>query len=211
MTERIADLLTVAPGFIAGLTLHEFSHALAASRLGDSTAQSAGRLTLNPLAHLDLFGTLALVFAGFGWAKPVPVNPHNMRHPRRDMAIVALAGPVSNLILAMGLSILLRFLIFPWLPPQLGASLLPMILIQAVWINIILAVFNMIPLPPLDGSRILAGIVPESWNYGYEHVERFGPMILLGLILLASATGYSVLGRIISPVAGPLLHLFLGV
>lgn len=209
--QRIADILLIAPGFVAGLTLHEFSHALAASRLGDPTARAAGRLTLNPLAHLDFFGTIALVFAGFGWAKSVPVNPVHLRSPRRDMALIALAGPVSNVLLAAAISLVLRFFVFPWMAPQLVSSLLPMILIQAVWINIILAVFNLIPIPPLDGSRILAGVVPESWNYGYQHVERYGPMILIGLIVLASATGYSVFGRIISPVAAPLLRLFLGV
>ena len=209
--QRLADLLIIAPGFIAGLTLHEFSHALAASRLGDPTARSAGRLTLNPLAHLDLFGTIALVFVGFGWAKPVPVNPSHLRFPRRDMALIALAGPVANVLLAAAISLALRFVVFPRIAPELVSTPLTMVLIQAVWINIILAVFNLIPIPPLDGSRILAGVVPESWNYGYEHVERYGPMVLIGLIVLASATGYSVFGRIVSPVAAPLLRLFLGV
>jgi Zn-dependent protease len=208
---RLADLLTVAPGFILGLTWHEFCHALVASRLGDPTARHAGRLTLNPLAHLDFFGTIALVFAGFGWAKPVPIDPHYLRSPRRDMALIALAGPLSNVLLAAGISLALRVLVFPWIAPEMLSSLIPMILVQAVWINIILGVFNLIPIPPLDGSRILAGVVPESWNHGYAYVERYGPIILIGLIVLASATGYSVFSRIVSPVAAPLLHLFLGV
>lgn len=208
--ERFQELLLIAPGFIIGLTLHEFSHAFAASRLGDPTARSAGRLTLNPLAHLDLFGTIALVFAGFGWAKPVPVDPGYLRSPRRDMAIIAVAGPLSNVILAAAIALVLRFFIFPFLAaPHLSTLLV--ILVQAVAINVILAVFNLIPIPPLDGSRILAGVVPESWNHGYEQVERFGPILLIGLIILASATGFSVLGRIVSPVAQPLMRLLLGV
>ena len=207
----LSYILTLVPGFVLGLTLHEYSHALAAYRLGDSTAQRMGRLTLNPLAHLDLFGSLMLVFAGFGWAKPVPVNALALRHPRRDMAIVAVAGPLANVVLATALAMLFRLLLVVGMGPALmQMRMVFTILAGGVWVNVVLAVFNLIPLPPLDGSRILAGVVPPEWNHGYEQMERFGPMILLGLVLLANFAGVSVLGRIISPVAQPLYRLLMG-
>lgn len=208
------NLLSLIPGFIVGLTFHEFSHAFVATRLGDPTARSLGRLTLNPLAHLDLFGSLMLVFAGFGWAKPVPVDARYLRSPRRDMAMIALAGPLSNVLLAMLIGFGLR-VAYPagFLSTQDMSTLsatIAWVSVQAVWINIILAAFNIIPIPPLDGSRILASIVPERWNHGYEQFERVGPFLLLGLVLLASFSGVSVFSRLISPVAKPLLALVLG-
>jgi Zn-dependent protease len=209
--QDFSSILTLVPGFVLGLTLHEYSHALAAYRLGDTTAQQMGRLTLNPLAHLDLFGSLMLVFAGFGWAKPVPVNALAFRHPRRDMAIVAVAGPLANVVLATALAMLLRLLLLTgWGTELLQYKLIFTIIASGVWVNVVLAVFNLIPLPPLDGSRILAGVVPPEWNHGYEQMERFGPMILLGLVMLANFAGISVLGRIISPVAQPLYRLLIG-
>lgn len=201
--------MSLVPGFVLGLTLHEFSHALAAFRLGDRTAADAGRLTLNPLAHLDLFGSLMLIFAGFGWAKPVPVDARYLRAPRRDMAIIAAAGPVSNVLLAAVVAFGIR-LLAPWWDGA-ADSLLLRLAVDAVWINVILAIFNLIPLPPLDGSRILALAVPDRWSAGYDRLERIGPLLLLGLVVLASATGISIFGRIILPVAQPLFRLVMGV
>jgi Zn-dependent protease len=207
------DILMIVPGFVAGLTFHEFSHAWMANRLGDNTARSLGRLSLNPLAHLDLMGSLMLIFVGFGWAKPVPVNGANLQHPRRDMALIALAGPASNLLMALTIAVFIQLGIGN-LQAAVASSgavgVIVLIAVQAVWINVILAVFNLIPLPPLDGSRILAGVVPESWNRGYDKLERYGPFILLGLFLLASLTGVSIFGRIVSPVAHPIVNLLLG-
>ncbi len=208
------NIISLLPGFIIGLTIHEFSHAYVATRLGDPTARSMGRLTLNPIAHLDLFGTLMLVFAGFGWAKPVPVDANHLRSPRRDMAFIAFAGPLSNVLLAMAVGVGLR-LAYPdgFLSTQGGsavATTMVWVAVQAVWINVILAAFNMIPIPPLDGSRILAGIVPEHWNRGYEQFERIGPMLLLGLVLLASFSGISIFSKLVSPIARPLLVFVLG-
>jgi Zn-dependent protease len=209
--QNFSDILTLAPGFIIGLTFHEFSHAYAAYRLGDDTAQRAGRLTLNPAAHLDLFGSLMLIVAGFGWAKPVPVDANNFRSPRRDMALVAMAGPVSNVIMATVFSLLLHFADMAGLPGMMSsASIATLVLVQGVWINVILAVFNLIPVPPLDGSRIVAGVVPPEWNHGYEQFERVGPMLLFGLILLASLSGVSILSRIMMPVAEPLFRFIMG-
>jgi Zn-dependent protease len=209
-----SNILSLLPGFIIGLTIHEFSHAVVATRLGDPTARSMGRLTLNPLAHLDFFGTIMLVFAGFGWAKPVPVDANYLRSPRRDMALIAFAGPLSNVVLALLIGVALRvtypegFLSAQSMPAFTSTSI--WIAVQAVWINVILAAFNMIPIPPLDGSRILAGIVPEHWNHGYEKFERVGPMLLLGLVLLASFSGISIFNRLVSPIATPLLSFILG-
>lgn len=209
---EFADTLLMLPGFIVGLTVHEFSHAWVAHRLGDSTARSLGRLTLNPLKHLDFFGTMMLVFVGFGWAKPVPVNMQALKYPRRDMALIALAGPVSNLLIAMVVAALMHISLGELATVLQGAegiSLVVLIAVQSVFINVVLAIFNLIPLPPLDGSRILAGIVPASWNHGYEQLERYGPFLLLGLFLLASFTGISIFGKIISPVVRPIVNLLL--
>lgn len=205
---NLSDILTLLPGFVFGLTLHEFSHAFVAWRLGDPTAKRLGRLTLNPLAHLDLIGSLMLVFAGFGWAKPVPVDVNYLRSPRRDMAFIAAAGPVANIVLATACSLFLRvLLILGLLGSSAAASVTLKVMGQAIWINVILAVFNIIPVPPLDGSRIVAGIVPEEWNYGYEQFERFGPFLLLGLVLLGNLGGVPILSRIIMPMAEPLYNL----
>ena len=208
------DLLALLPGFIIGLTVHEFSHAYVATRLGDPTARSLGRLTLNPLAHLDLFGSLMLIFAGFGWAKPVPVDAGYLRSPRRDMALIAVAGPVSNALLAMIIALGLRLAFpagFASVEGATGfASTAVWLSIQSIWINVILAAFNILPIPPLDGSRILAGVVPEAWNRGYEQFERLGPILLIGLVILASVTGVSIFSRLISPIAKPLMSIVLG-
>jgi len=208
---NLSHIIPLLPGFIIGLTVHEFCHAWAANRLGDSTARDQGRMTLNPIAHLDLFGTLALVLAGFGWAKPVPVDASRLRSPRGDMALIAIAGPFSNLVLAVLIAFGLRaFAAFGGGSLLLSSTVAVQVIVQAVWINVVLAVFNLIPLPPLDGSRILAAVIPESWNRGYDQMERFGPMILIGLFVLAGAAGISVFSRIIMPVANPILRFLLG-
>lgn len=201
------EFLYFIPGFVLGLTLHEFSHAWVATRLGDPTARAAGRLTLNPLAHLDLLGSLMLLAVGFGWAKPVPVDLRHFRSPRRDMALVAFAGPLSNLLLAAVIGLALRTLgLFAGELPDTAVRMI----FYGVWINIILAVFNLIPIPPLDGSRILHGVVPLGWQAGYASFERVGPLLLFGLMLLASFTGVSIFGRILTPIAGPIANWILG-
>jgi Zn-dependent protease len=180
----IARVITLLVAF----TIHELAHAWYARRLGDDTAERQGRITLNPIAHLDPIGTLLLLVAGFGWAKPVPVNPLNLRgNPRQSMALVALAGPVSNILMA----------IIAALPFQLGlleleslffsSSIFPslgFLLYEFIFINIILALFNMIPLPPLDGSKVLVGILPPEMAYQFRAIEQYGPILLLALIFL---------------------------
>jgi len=203
----LRTILLFAPGFILGLTFHEVAHGWVADKLGDPTARQAGRLTLNPIAHLDPIGTLMLIFAGFGWARPVPVNGFNLANPRRDMLWIALAGPAANLLFAFVLGLIFQLLMK--MQPT-GTSVLTFIVLMGVYINVILAVFNLLPVPPLDGSRILVGLVPASWTAGYEQLERFGPFILLGLILLGNFAGVPVLHYLIKPFADPITKFFLG-
>ncbi len=194
------------------ITVHEVAHGWVARRLGDPTAFMMGRLTLNPLKHIDLVGTvivpLVLVLLGgfiFGWAKPVPVTWQNLRKPKRDMALVALAGPVANLLMAIGWAIVAKigFLIAADIP----FAGQPMIYMGSagILINIILMVLNLLPLPPLDGGRIMTGILPGPLSYKFSLIEPYGFFILLGLL----ATG--ILGDILSPVVQGVLSLLYSV
>ena len=196
------------PPLLFALCFHEYSHALTAYRLGDPTAAAQGRLTLNPLRHLDPMGTLLLFFAGFGWARPVPVNPANLRSPRRDMLWIAAAGPASNLALALVSGLLLR-LIVPMLhtPGGLGGSGASM-LIYSLQINLVLAVFNLIPLPPLDGSAVVRGLLPLAQVQAWSRVEAVGPVLLLVLVGSGYILKFSLLSLIIGPPIRALSSLF---
>jgi Zn-dependent protease len=175
------------------LTVHEASHGLLAYYFGDPTAKFAGRLTLNPLKHLDPLGTLvffisAWLGSGFGWAKPVPVDYRNLRNPRRDGMFISAAGPAANLITAVLLALLFNLLISLGVFRQefwgTASAYLVLFLYRAVFINVILAFFNLIPLPPLDGSGILAGLLSQRAAYRYQQVERYGFFIIMALIFL---------------------------
>ncbi|RMG68397.1 MAG: site-2 protease family protein [Nitrospirae bacterium] len=179
----------MAAPLLAAVTFHELAHGYVAYRLGDPTAKLAGRLTLNPIKHLDLMGTLVFIITRMiGWAKPVPVNPYNLRNPKRDMIWVSLAGPVTNLLLAVLSALLYRLIIV--LPVQnpffIKNVLVPMALMLklSVVLNIGLAVFNAIPIPPLDGSKILMGILPPKQALAYSRIEPYGFFIILALIFL---------------------------
>jgi len=186
-----ARLLYMTPAVIIGLTFHEYAHAAAAYSLGDRTAYQQGRLTVNPAAHIDVLGILMLYLAGFGWARPVPVNPFNFRGNRDlGMLLVSLAGPVSNLLLAVaGAALLGAFL---WNVPYADR-----ITMEIIRINVILAIFNLLPIPPLDGSKILAGLLPGSKEWLYR-VEQYGTIILVLLLF----TG--IIGRILNIFIVPL-------
>jgi Zn-dependent protease len=173
---------------IFAITVHEVAHGWVARRCGDNTAYQQGRLTLNPMKHIDWLGTVILpgllLLSGtgfiFGWAKPVPVDARNFKHPRKDMAWVALAGPVSNLLMAIGWALLAR------LGVVIGVEAISLPLIYSgvagISINLVLALINLLPIPPLDGSRVVTGILPNYWAWQYNRLERYGFIILLILL-----------------------------
>ena len=177
--------IILIPVILFSLTIHEYAHALVAYRLGDDTAKRQGRLSLNPLVHLDLLGTLLLFIVHFGWAKPVPVDPRNFRNPKKDMLLVALAGPVSNILTAIAAAVILKavFENFAAIPLGSGVDVAVRMLVWFIYIGIVLAVFNMIPVPPLDGSRVLYGLLPDSLAYRYARFETYGIFILFAFFL----------------------------
>jgi Zn-dependent protease len=182
---------------IFAITVHEVAHGWMAKKYGDNTASILGRLTLNPVKHIDLIGTIILpgilLISGtgfiFGWAKPVPVDARNFKNPRHDMAIVALAGPLSNLLMAIGWALIARLGMM--IGAQAEAISLPLIYtgIAGISINLVLGMINLLPIPPLDGSRILSGILPDYWAWQYNRLERFGFIILL-VLLYTNALSY---------------------
>ena len=202
MNDIILQIIILAPPILLALTLHEFAHGYVAYRFGDPTAKNLGRLTLNPFKHLDPLGTLAFFIIKIGWAKPVPVNPAYFRDPRKDMLWVALAGPAVNLILAVlsALSVKVLWFIAVSIPysPLAEAILVPLneVLLASVWINLVLCIFNFLPIPPLDGSRIVAGILPPRLAHQYHSFERYGFVI----ILLLAFSG--LLSKMILPIIG---------
>ncbi|MFA5073815.1 MAG: site-2 protease family protein [Nitrospirota bacterium] len=217
-TLNIVQLVMVmALPLIFAIVLHEVAHGWVASKLGDQTARDLGRLTLNPLPHIDLIGTIIMPIAlllltngkfVFGYAKPVPINPLNFKNPKKDMALSSLAGPGINIAMALGFTLLLRVLlpgiqaivpqdVWEWIAMPMG-----LMFTYGILINIVLAVLNLIPIPPLDGSRVMYWILPDKLASAYYRLEPFGFIIILALLALG------VLGKIIGPIIEPIL-LFL--
>ncbi|MEA3272104.1 MAG: site-2 protease family protein [Patescibacteria group bacterium] len=195
LTQNPLSFVAWVIAILVALSTHEFMHALAGTLLGDSTAKNQGRLTLNPIAHVDLIGFLALIFIGFGWGKPVPFNPHNLRYKRWGPSLVALAGPSANFVVALSSMAVLKVLnITVALPP---GNLLLQFLHLLLLINIILMVFNLLPIPPLDGSKVLFGFLssPRYNNLRYT-LETRGPMILILFIILDGFLGIGILSRL---------------
>ena len=193
MREWLTNLLLSLPAILIALSVHECAHAWAAYKLGDPTAKNFGRMTINPLKHLDPLGVLCMIIAGFGWARPVPVTSRNLRKPRRDMVLISLAGPASNIVLAFfGLLVLriMEALVLPALSPtslsNFGISAIVMLLEFLVLfcsLNAGLAIFNLLPIPPLDGSHLLALILPSRIYFKYVRYERYISFVLVLLLV----------------------------
>jgi Zn-dependent protease len=207
------SLLIIAPPILLALTFHEFAHAYVAHRFGDNTAEKSGRLTLNPLRHLDPLGTIMIFLVHFGWAKPVPVNPYNLKNPKKDMLWISAAGPISNMLLALISGIVLRFFSDSGMVADRDsiAALLVLMVFLSLKINLALAIFNILPISPLDGSKILYGILPPGFGKMIFTLERYGPFILIGLIVIGRVTGISILGGLIWPFVDFFSKLFAGI
>jgi Zn-dependent protease len=187
--------IMLVPALFA-ITCHEVSHGYVADKLGDSTARNMGRLTLNPISHLDIIGTLMVFVVGIGWAKPVPVNFNNLRNPKRDMIWVALAGPVTNISLAVvsalclrGLASLSENMIFDS-PAKLVFEPVFLMLAFSIYINLLLAIFNLIPVPPLDGGRVLTGLLPYRQAITFSRIEPYGMIIIIVLVFFTNIFSY---------------------
>ena len=200
-------LILLIPTLMFALSFHEFAHAWMASKCGDNTAARMGRLTLNPMAHLDIMGSMMILFVGFGWAKPVPVDPRNLKDPRKDMMKVAAAGPISNLLLAMLAGMVWRLLGGTGL---LSNSIFPVLIFYFTQINIALAVFNFIPVAPLDGSQIFSGYLMKINPQLAWKIQSYGPQVLFGLILFGYITGFSILWLVMKPFVNFFMLLFIG-
>jgi Zn-dependent protease len=208
----LIEFLIIAPPILIALTFHEFSHAYLANRLGDPTAKQAGRLSLNPLVHLDLLGTAMLFIVHIGWAKPVPVNPLYFKNPKRDLLWVSLAGPASNLLLAFIFGLLCRLLGINSLRHiEFGIlGIFQFMVAAGLMINIILAIFNLLPIPPLDGSKILLGLIPEEYERQLIPYLQYGPTILIALIAFGFLTKISILWVVLNPLVKFFSYLFAG-
>ncbi|MDR3575617.1 MAG: site-2 protease family protein [Anaerolineaceae bacterium] len=209
-----AYIISLIVTLLIAFTFHELSHALVATAYGDDTPRLAGRLTLNPLAHLDPIGTILLLVAHFGWAKPVPIDPYTLRR-RSSLALlwVSLAGPASNLIMAGLAAIPLRLGILPLDTTTNGILPTPSYFLLAVFIpiNLTLFLFNLIPVAPLDGEKILDAILPPGAAQVYDRIRPYGPLILLAIVFVLPALGFDVLGFLIGPALNAIFRLLLGV
>jgi len=195
----LMDILLVLPAMLIGITVHEYSHGRMADSLGDPTPRHSGRLSLNPIVHLDFLGSLMIIIAHFGWAKPVPVNPRYFKDPKRDMLLVGVAGPAANFATAFLFALPLRIGLFT------GSALMSGIFFYIVLINVALGVFNLIPIPPLDGSHIIKAFVPPSAMPTFRWFEQYG-IIFLFIFLFMFRGPFSL---IISPILNLIMSLLL--
>ena len=202
-------IIAIASILLVALPFHEFAHALAAYRLGDPTAKYLGRLTLNPLRHLDPLGALLIVLVGFGWAKPTPYNPMNVRYGKAGEAIIAAAGPLSNLVLATAAALPMRYI--------LGSDMeVPLLVLQALYIfivfNVILMIFNFVPIPPLDGSKLLFAAMNRQTELQWRPVlEQYGFLILIAAMFIPFLPGSeTIIGLVIREIGDPLVNLLIG-
>ena len=178
----ILGLLLSIPGLVIALSMHEFAHGFAAYKMGDNTAKHYGRLTLNPFHHLELMGTPCLFLCGFGWAKPVPINPYNFRHRRLGVIVVSLAGPLMNFLIAL-ISAFVTVIIRTYMPYSELTQFLYSVMVYCMYLNIGLMCFNLIPIPPLDGSKVLLELLPFGLRRSYYQLERYSSLILMVILL----------------------------
>ncbi len=212
-TEQAKALLIIflmwLPIILLSLSFHEASHAFISYKLGDPTARNFGRVTLNPLKHLDPIGFIAMLTIGFGWAKPCPVNTRNFRNPKKGFALSSLAGPVSNMILALGFTVLMAIFYLIYLivaivrglaEPPVFVDYIQMFLYYGIYLNVSLAIFNFLPVPPLDGSRILGLILPDKVYYAFLKYERYIGIGFAMLVIILSQFNISIIDFVVSPV-----------
>lgn len=213
---RPAELISYVIILLTAFPVHEFAHAWVANYFGDTTPRANGRLTLNPLAHLDPFGSLLMIVAGFGWAKPVPINPYELqKRSRAAPMLVSLAGPMSNLLMAIIASVFFRLKLVSYADRgYIAGGILPnlsLFLVLFIGINLWLMLFNLIPIFPLDGEKVLDYFLPPAGARLLENIRPYGPMILLVVVLVLPMVGINVLGTVIQPIFTRLASLLIGV
>jgi Zn-dependent protease len=206
----LAELLKILPAILLGLTIHELAHAFIALKLGDDTAKQMGRLTINPLKHIELIGFILLLVAGFGWAKPVVIDRNKLKKPVRDDILIAVSGPIANLLLALALVVVLKLLLsFVPFPSRATFELVVSIFIAFISINVSLGIFNLLPIPPLDGSHIVLSLLLKRSAASAAIYFRYGSFALLGLIILERITRIEILpiGTVVNSVVTAFLRM----
>lgn len=203
MLDQIAEWVVKIPVLLFAITIHEYAHARTALSLGDPTARMAGRITLNPISHLDPFGAICLFLFNFGWAKPVPINPRYFRNPRMGSLWVSLAGPLANLGVALVMGIFIRYFLF-------SSELYLTVLITMLLMNIGLGLFNLLPIPPLDGSHVLESLLPYNALVKYRQIERYAPIVLLGVFFADQFLHLRIFSRLLGYPIFYIAHLFAG-
>ena len=203
MFDQVAEWIVKIPVLLFAITVHEYAHARTALFLGDPTARMAGRITFNPISHLDPFGAICLFLFNFGWAKPVPINPRYFRNPRTDSLWVSLAGPLSNLGVALGMGVLVRYFLFP-------SELYLTLLVTMLLMNIGLGLFNLLPIPPLDGSHVLESLLPYNALVRYRQMARYAPIVLLGVFFADQFLHLRIFSRLLGYPIFYLAHFFAG-
>ncbi len=212
LNQSVPSLISAIITLLIAFTFHEFAHAWTATRFGDDTPRLFGRLSLNPLRHLDFMGSLMLVFTGFGWAKPVPINPHKIRqYSPSAVMLTAISGPLANFVLALVAGLVLRSGLASGIPA--AAAFLPTpryFLLYFMYTNLGLMIFNLLPFPPLDGEEILVYLLPVEWEQKWAAIRPYGPYLLIFMLLVGPAMGFNLVDALISPLIQGLARIIIG-